>query len=321
MYGRDWRELSDYTDIEEYPRARQAWEFLRRKPAFRVDCEIIAAFQKYISIFPEEEINFYQSMDRHGSHLQIIHSVISFSSLTRSALEEIKELSNYEVMYLISSNPAMFLADRHGLEIPTKSGLKPPLPEEDIPYDFPDYFFKKRPGYQVVTGGQYGIWRKTTITLQPWEAAIIINLGGSITDQINGVKEQLQTLQEKIEAGEFPGKTFPPGGSFEPPEKRIHPDAIYGEKIQKNKPVIRNIVKYLRVLDAKEDGAKNVQIYKVLYPAGYKKHFKDKSDLSAVAKEYVRTPFRDARRLMNTGYTEIANLDASTQVTDISTRS
>jgi hypothetical protein len=278
MFGRDWRKEEDYIGITEYPPERQAWEYLRRKPTYQMDCSIVQAIDSWKKYLCNTDLGTFEKevRHRHITGKALMKMIQNYGNSEKNLKPELKlaiiQLNVDEVKTLCLSRPVLWLLPRHDLN--TWKNPLPPMPEEEYPKGL-KHLFKCLEGGTLVTRTD----RENTYTnvyLPVNHAALLINLDEPINPQLEGLAERLKTLQSKPKTRK---KTF----------KKLH--------------------LYIRLLDADSE-RDEVETYRELFyffnPDGYKRH--DGSEkLERAANDYIGPRIDTAKQLRDFGYNDIAN--------------
>ncbi len=277
MFGRNWREPADYQEIAEYPPLRQAWEFLRRKPSYQLDCRVALEIRSWINGLPfdltmraydlargynlpgEDFANIMQNFAGHGV------------KITPEIENKIKKLTAAEVL-LLFANSGEWLAPRHNLsDFPRDL---PVMPTENEPEGL-DNLFKHCLGGDIITSQELDF----PVQVPAQHAAIIVDLEQPISDQLDGIVRRAKKLQTA---------------------KQRAASSQRGTAKKKSRPFPR-LPKYIRLLDALEEKGPEFPRKQDLYP-----FFKPKKNNKTSPDQVIGDLLQPAKRFRDKDYNILA---------------
>ena len=293
FFGRDWRE-GGYEEIDNFSPWCQAWEFLRRKPSYQLDCKVVMSFYSWRRQLDKWDFELELNEAKEGS--VYVNDRVIDEELKKDAsidlVNAIRELSSEDIVNLMRESPNFLIARRHGLN--TEEEGMPLLPEEEISREWQPFLF---PG---VIGGDvtfaYHPWQDVNMKIPARHAAVIVDLRSPVVAQLNRAVLELQEEREEL-LNNYP--SHPLYGKSD----RLSFD---GKIIKKSNRQSHKISEFVRVLDAKTEQKINnditeLDIYQYLDPDGYNKDDSESNNVEKRANNHVNNllkgaiPYREYR--------------------------
>lgn len=291
MYGRDWKNEDDYSDIAAYSPAKQAWEFLRRKTTYRIDCHIAYKVHSWIHSLPfQKMVTVQQDVQNNkitgADILKLLPEDSIHSGIRGEVFDGISRLTPIELS-IIFANCGEWLFPRHNLR--KKHRKLPPMPDENEPKRLIEIFNPLSEGGSIICSPGLS----PRVNAPEGYAVVLIDLRNPIGPQIDGLSNKLKELQKGLE-GDGPYK------------KLIAP---YEGRVLKSNQAMKELSTYLRILDAKYNNPdmNHMELYEILHPEGYNK---GGNNVYARANDYIGKRLKLGIKFRDHDYNHIANKEA-----------